>query len=488
MRTARLLLLAGLLLAPVSAAQGVDDAPTGVHTAYGDPPTTNLTISWVGPASTTAEVRYGPADGDRDQVAQATSEPIPYHDRRAYQASLTDLEPNTTYGYEIQLDQGSWGPAEVATAPEPGANGTHTFTVYADHGTAGAGTENVEDKPARVDELVDQLDPDVHLVPGDLAYADGSPETWDDHQAQIQPVASRVPYMVVPGNHEREDAPDEASADDAPVGEPEPAQQGFAQYDARFAMPSGPEGRWHAFQHGNVLVVALNSETACDGPNERDSMAPGPGRGCEPIGSEDRDEFTLREDQTRFLADQLSRAENDTAIDWTIVLSHHPLVSSGPHGDTEILREGWGPILDRYGAALVLAGHDHVYERTHPLQEDEVATNGTVHLTAGAAGSHLYSFPDEEPPNATAVRQNTTHGVLELAVDGDVLEGRFVTLNGSTFDRFTLANVDEGVRAAPSTNTTAETTSSTPLAGPSLLAAMLAAATALARRRDPRQR
>jgi hypothetical protein len=37
---------------------------------------------------------------------------------------------------------------------------------------------------------------------GDISYADGDPEIWDSFMDSIEPIASRVPYMVAIGNHE----------------------------------------------------------------------------------------------------------------------------------------------------------------------------------------------------------------------------------------------------------------------------------------------
>ncbi len=37
---------------------------------------------------------------------------------------------------------------------------------------------------------------------GDISYANGDPDIWDSFMDGIEPVASRVPYMVAIGNHE----------------------------------------------------------------------------------------------------------------------------------------------------------------------------------------------------------------------------------------------------------------------------------------------
>lgn len=51
-------------------------------------------------------------------------------------------------------------------------------------------------------------DPPLSLVVqiGDLSYAEGFDAQWDGYFHQIQPVASRVPWMASVGNHERASA------------------------------------------------------------------------------------------------------------------------------------------------------------------------------------------------------------------------------------------------------------------------------------------
>jgi hypothetical protein len=56
----------------------------------------------------------------------------------------------------------------------------------------------------RIQQEVDaQQDPaSLILHVGDISYANGKPEIWDSFMDGIQPIASRVPYMVAIGNHE----------------------------------------------------------------------------------------------------------------------------------------------------------------------------------------------------------------------------------------------------------------------------------------------
>lgn len=66
------------------------------------------------------------------------------------------------------------------------------------------------------------------------------------------------------------------------------------------------------------------------------------------------------------------------------------------------MRDRWSPIFDRFAVDLVINGHNHCYERTHPLKAGKVtahvassgivepATQGTTYITAGGGGQAAY--------------------------------------------------------------------------------------------------
>ena len=65
---------------------------------------------------------------------------------------------------------------------------------------------------------------------------------------------------------------------------------------------------------------------------------------------------------------------------WKIAFFHHPLYSSGiTHGSDTKLRGLLEPLFVKYGVALALSGHDHVYERIKPQR-------GVQYFVAGAGG------------------------------------------------------------------------------------------------------
>lgn len=92
-------------------------------------------------------------------------------------------------------------------------------------------------------------------------------------------------------------------------------------------------GRWYSWRSGPALVVVLDS-TRPDDPEQ---------------------------------LDWLERTLASTDATWRIVALHHPPYSSGWHGSATDVREAFQPIFERYGVQLVLAGHDHDYQRSVPI-------------------------------------------------------------------------------------------------------------------------
>ena len=72
------------------------------------------------------------------------------------------------------------------------------------------------------------------------------------------------------------------------------------------------------------------------------------------------------------------------------------------------IREEWVPLFDKYGVDLVVCGHEHHYERSHPIRGAEAnqtltpqpaaiatdvidTTKGTVHMVIGGGGTSVPS-------------------------------------------------------------------------------------------------
>jgi len=104
-----------------------------------------------------------------------------------------------------------------------------------------------------------------------------------------------------------------------------------------------------------------------------------------------------------------------------VVMAHHaPYSASVNHGSTLRVQKEWVPIFERYRVDVVLTGHDHDYERTHPILANQkvAAGQGVVYVVAGG----FYS------PGYEAGKDWWT----AVSVDGDV--GNYVVLD-ITHDR-----------------------------------------------------
>ena len=88
-------------------------------------------------------------------------------------------------------------------------------------------------------------------------------------------------------------------------------------------------------------------------------------------------------DSTYMSTEQVNWVEKalaESTAPWKIAYMHHPTYSSGKrHGSEVGLRAFIEPLFIKYGVSVVLAGHEHFYERLKPQ-------NGIAYFTSGAAG------------------------------------------------------------------------------------------------------
>ena len=248
-----------------------------------------------------------------------------------------------------------------------------------------AGCSSLEGAAATA-KLIEKI-PGTVFAAGDLAYERGTTEefskcygtTWGCFKDRTQPVA---------GNHEYNSA------------------NGLA-YFAYWGERAGPRGKgYYSYDLGNWHVVALN--TNCD--------APGVG-GCG-AGSE----------QERWLKQDLA-AHAKSCI---VAYGHHALYSSGllkKHAVHPELRDLWRDLYEAH-ADLMLAGHEHSYERFAPQDPDGNADpeSGIREIVVGTGGrSHSPLGPPV--PNSQA-RNADTFGVLKVTLSPEKYSWEFIPVNG----------------------------------------------------------
>ena len=264
-------------------------------------------------------------------------------------------------------------------------------------------------------DLLAALDPAVVLPLGDVQYecADSTEfstsydKTWGRFKARTRPAI---------GNHEYGRA--------CRRNDPSP-------YFDYFGTSAGNryEG-WYSYDIGAWHLIALNSE--CHYGSGRTATG-----GCE-AGSPQ--ETWLRQD----LAAHRALC--------TLAYWHEPRWSSGQHGDAQQMATIWNDLVAAR-ADVVLAGHNHVYERFDLLgaarQDTSTSGNSTTtgspsfqqpvldptgvrQFVVGTGGKNHYGF--KHPPlRGEQVRNDDVFGVLALTLHPTGYDWRFVPEPGTSF-------------------------------------------------------
>jgi 3',5'-cyclic AMP phosphodiesterase CpdA len=141
---------------------------------------------------------------------------------------------------------------------------------------------------------------------------------------------------------------------------------------------------------------------------------------------------------------QLQWLEKELAAsgsDWKIMYFHHPIYSSGGrHGSDTALRDQLEPLFVKYGVDVVMAGHEHFYERLKPQK-------GIHYFISGGAGKLRRGDVGGEFTEK-AFDQGFHFMILEI--DGEQMHFQVVTDQGKTVDSGVITRRKVDNQAAPS--------------------------------------
>jgi hypothetical protein len=116
---------------------------------------------------------------------------------------------------------------------------------------------------------------------------------------------------------------------------------------------------------------------------------------------------------------------------------HHPLYSSGGHGSSDRMRDVW-QALAAANADVVLASHDHHYERFAPQDAEgrRDDASGIRSFVVGTGGARLSRLSSRKPNSE--ISGNSTHGVLRMVLKDTGYEWEFLpATEGGFTDRGT---------------------------------------------------
>ena len=386
-----MLLVGSALLIP---ADGT--APTQLRLSWTGSPKTSMTIMWQTALPTESSVvEYGTTE-ELGQRAVGKGVSYKYATGVLHEVAVEGLQPGTRYFYRAGDPAAGFSSVSSFTTA-PAAPQEFVFTVFGDHGVGKISKANVElalaEKPA------------FHLILGDLSYAKGKQKVWETWFEQLEPMSRAIPVMPALGNHEDEKVNGKRVR--------------YAPYLARLALP--PPETYYSFDYSNARFVTFNS-----------------------------DDFKNPE-QMAWFVDRLKKSREDKSVRWLIVYQHHPLYSSSAgRRNNKPLIEATRKIYDEFKVDLVLAGHNHNYERSYPLAGGLVAQkgsgpykkgNGVVFVISGGGGRSLRRFT-RETPAITARRESVPHYLRVRVSEKELRVEALRTKDRSILDSFRILSGD----------------------------------------------
>jgi acid phosphatase type 7 len=128
-------------------------------------------------------------------------------------------------------------------------------------------------------------------------------------------------------------------------------------------------------------------------------------------------------EERAWLERALQAADAESGLAWRIAVIHHSPWSAGPHGDNAtLLAAGIVDLLLAHHVDIVLAGHDHIYERGE--------SRGLKYIISGGGGAPLYR--EISPKPSTQKVESTYNFVLfhvsreRIAVDAKRPDGTYI--------------------------------------------------------------
>jgi hypothetical protein len=290
----------------------------------------------------------------------------------------------------ITLAQTKTSPARSASKhPQDGAAKKPPETTFVLVGAGDIASCKDPEGSRATAKLIDKI-PGTVLAAGDLAYENGSPHefescygpTWGRFKGRTKPAM---------GNHEYVD----------------PKAQGYFDY---WGAQAGPRGKgYYSFDLGAWHIVALNTNCYIKDLG-----------GC---GAGSPEETWLKAD--------LAEHPNSCIIAY----GHHALFSSGvftKHAVHPELKQLWQDLYAAH-ADLILAGHEHSYERFAPQDPDGKADpeHGIREIVVGTGG-RSHDFLGFATPNSE-IKEWDTYGVLKLTLSPGKYTWEFIPEEGKTF-------------------------------------------------------
>ncbi|KAK6133900.1 hypothetical protein DH2020_032361 [Rehmannia glutinosa] len=380
-----------------------------------------MTVTWTsGYGIDGAEpfVEWGPKGGEQ---------------KRSLAVTLT-FDRNSMYTYKLghKLLNGTYIWSDIyqfKASPYPGQNSVQRVIIFGDMGKDEADGSNEYNNFQRgslntTKQLIDDLkNYDIVFHIGDICYANGYLSQWDQFTSQVEPIASRVPYMIASGNHER-DWPDSGSF----YGTMDSGGECGVPAETMFFVPAENRANfWYSTDYGMFRF--------CIADTEHDWRE----------GSE----------QYKFIEHCLASVDRQKQP-WLIFMAHRVLgyssdatyASEGSFAEP-MGRDDLQKLWQKYKVDIAFFGHVHSYERTCPIYQNKCTSkekqyykgslNGTIHVVAGGGGASLSQFSTLKPN--WSIFRDSDYGFVKLTAfdHSNLLFEYKKSSDGNVYDSFRIS-------------------------------------------------
>jgi predicted phosphodiesterase len=268
-----------------------------------------------------------------------------------HKASVNGLSPNTKYKYFISNDSANWSDGYGYKTPKTDA---FKFAAIGDPQIGGDLSTDLDDDGIeewrKTVAKIAAHNADFIASAGD--HVDNGEDETEYASFFAPPELRNIPFAPALGNHDMNN--------DSKL------------FIYHFNLPNSPGGSlkeyanyWYLYN--NVLFVALNT-------------APWPNSREEAESSVQRFDAAL----------SAAKKANAGKYDWIIVKHHRSTRSVARHSAGDDIKRykeaGFEDLMEKHGVDIVLAGHDHVYARSRPI-------NGVIYITLNSSSGSKYYDP-----------------------------------------------------------------------------------------------
>ena len=321
-------------------------ASTIKHIRWGSSknPLEGLTVTWRN-TGTTSQIKWGYTTAYEQGTFSAVAR-NGYADK-FYNYTFPTVTANSTIYYQLYDTPAAVWTAQKTYQTAPLVTSTDfSFLAIGDSRT-GMSIWN------QVAALANTKTPDFTIYTGDIVNSGSSSTDWDSWFDNGKTFLENNLVFHSLGNHDAASVPTYQNVFELPK-----------------SIPTGGTNLYYSFTYGDAVFIALNSE---DPANVT---------------------------QYNWL---VSTLQANAGKKWKVIFFHKPFYTIGTHAaDMNSYYNTWWKAFDDYGVDLIVNGHDHMYERTKPLnrnvsttapvaQYGSDPTQGRCQIVCGGAGAPLYT-------------------------------------------------------------------------------------------------